>query len=273
MLKNTILACLAAVLSLCSVEGMAQSHNHHSHHSTHRASTKHERKQSPARHVVIQSKTKDASRPPFVVAIDAGHGGKDVGAIGPRGTYEKQVVYSISRQLERMIDKDSTMLPVMVRKGDRFIGLGQRSAIARHAGADLFVSLHADAFHDDDVQGSSVYTLLNRKGRSGPNASTRKASNRAAAKILGELRSQQPLHCPHVKRARYAVLRTPGVPSMLIETGFITNPLDEKKLANPTHQQKIARSIYHGIQAYARTARPKLAKPARTRNMMVASRQ
>ncbi len=272
MLKNIIMTCLAAVFSTTTVNAMAGSHSHHSHHFTHGASSKHERKAS-RHHVANQHHTKGINQRPFVVAIDAGHGGKDVGAVGPHGIYEKQVVYDISRQLAQLIDKDSTMQPVMVRKGDRFIGLGQRSAIARQSGADLFVSVHADAFHDDDAKGTSVYTLMSRKGRRDSNAKTRLASNRAAAKVLSSMRTQQPLHCRQVKRARYSVLKTHGIPAMLIETGFITNPQEEKKLANPAHQQRIARSIYHGIQAYARTARPKSAKPARSKHMMMASRQ
>jgi len=257
MLKNTIIACLAAIFSMNAVNAMAVSHRHKPHHSprgTHATD-----RQAKAPHS-------------FVVAIDAGHGGKDVGAIGPNGTYEKQVVYAISRKLENLIRQDANMKPVLVRKGDAFIGLQRRAEIAHDAKADLFVSIHADAYQDGAVKGSSVFTLLNRKGRNGPSASTRKASNRAAAKILGEFRSQQHLHCRQVKRARYAVLKSPDVPSMLIETGFITNPLEERKLASHSHQEKLAHSIYNGIRAYARTASPKSAKPARFRHVILASR-
>ena len=257
MLKNTIIACLAVIFSMNAVNAMAVSHRHKLHHS------------SPGTHAIDRQAKAPHS---FVVAIDAGHGGKDVGAIGPNGTYEKQVVYAISRKLENLIQQDANMKPVLVRKGDAFIGLQRRSEIARDAKADLFVSIHADAYQDGAVKGSSVFTLLNRKGRNGPSASTRKASNRAAAKILGEFRSQQHLHCRQVKRARYAVLKSPDVPSMLIETGFITNPLEERKLASHSHQEKLAHSIYNGIRAYARTASPKSAKPARFRHVILASR-
>jgi N-acetylmuramoyl-L-alanine amidase len=242
MLMNNLIACLVAVLLLNEADAMALSPKHTAHQ--------------------------------FIVAIDAGHGGKDTGAIGPRGTFEKQVVYAISRKLEHLIDKDRNMTPVMVRRGDTFIGLKRRAEIARDAGADLFVSLHADASSDDDAKGSSVFTLLNRrKGRVGPTAATRKASNRAAVKILGELRNQQYLHCRQVKRARFAVLKSSNVPSMLIETGFITNPQEENKLASRSHQENLAQSIYAGIRAYARTAKPKSTKSARFRHVILASRQ
>lgn len=208
--------------------------------------------------------------PPFVVAIDAGHGGKDTGAIGPGGVYEKQVVYAISRRLENLLQKDPDMLPVLVRKGDRFIGLQQRSAIARQAGADLLVSIHADADPHGNAKGSSVFTLMHRGRHAEPSSATRRASQRAAAKILRELRTQQTLHCRQVKKARFAVLKTPGVPSMLIETGFISNPQEEKKLASPAHQEKLARSIYGGIRAYAKGAGH---KPAHSKKLLLASRQ
>ncbi|MFZ4703244.1 MAG: N-acetylmuramoyl-L-alanine amidase family protein, partial [Candidatus Methylumidiphilus sp.] len=175
MLKNTIIACLAAIFSMNGINAMAVSHRHKLHHS------------SPGIHATDRQAKAPHS---FVVAIDAGHGGKDVGAIGPNGTYEKQVVYAISRKLENLIRQDANMKPVLVRKGDAFIGLQRRAEIAHDAGADLFVSIHADAFHDEGANGSAVFTLLNRgRGHSGPSASTRKASNRAAAKILGEFRS------------------------------------------------------------------------------------
>jgi len=269
MSNHSRIACLIALLCLNSADVLAHSHKHRTHNLSHKT---HETHRSHGTKLAHSSNRQTLKRHPFVVAIDAGHGGKDTGAIGPSGVYEKQVAYAISRKLQQLIDKDETMQPVMVRNGDRFIGLQERGVIARKAGADLFVSVHADAFRDDDAKGSSVYTLLNRKGRSGPTASTRKASNRAAAKILSELRSQQPLHCRHVKRAGYAVLKTPGIPSMLIETGFITNPIEEKKLASKAHQEKLAHSIYNGIRAYARTARPRVVKHAKPRHVMLASK-
>ena len=260
MIKHCLIALLISMFWSYCTDAMANASRHKGHHATgsshlmahstssHRASKTH--------HHASAAQAPTADRQAFIVAIDAGHGGKDTGAIGPSGTYEKQVAYAISRKLARLIDQDPTMTPVVVRKGDTFIGLKRRAEIARDARADLFVSLHADAYRDADAKGSSVFTLLNRGKVPGvPPASTRKASNNAAGKILTALRSQQHLHCRQVKKAGYAVLRSPDVPSMLIETGFISNPQDEQKLANPAHQESLARSIYHGIQAYAQSAR------------------
>ena len=290
MSMNSLIACLIAVVLFNSANAMAYSPRHKGHHpsaSVHNSSPKKLAAAAHAHHsaqgFASASRTyaqavyrhaagrmggdsvKPKRRRTFIVAIDAGHGGKDTGAIGPNGIFEKNVVYAISRQLKHLLDTDANMTPVMVRRGDTFIGLKRRAEIARDAGADLFVSLHADAFHDDGARGSAVYTLLNHgKGHGGNSASTRKASNRAAVKILGELRKQQYLHCRQVKRARYAVLKSPDVPSMLIETGFITNPTEEGKLASHSHQEKLAHSIYNGIRAYARTAKPKPAKSSRS---------
>jgi N-acetylmuramoyl-L-alanine amidase len=299
MSLNRLIACLIAVVLFYSAHAMAHTPRHRWHHPSaavhhippeKRASATdgHQSAQGFARasQTYAQAVYRHAAgrkgrggeqptrRNPFIVAIDAGHGGKDTGAIGPNGIFEKNVVYAISRQLEQLIGTDANMKPVMVRRGDTFIGLQRRAQIARDAGADLFVSLHADAFHDDGARGSAVFTLPNHgKGHGGNSASTRKASNRAAVKILGELRKQQYLHCRQVKRARYAVLKSPDVPSMLIETGFITNPLEEGKLASHSHQEKLAHSIYNGIRAYARTAKPKHAKPSRSKAVVVAARQ
>jgi N-acetylmuramoyl-L-alanine amidase len=299
MSMNRLIACLIAVVLFNSASVMAHPPRHKGHHPAAAVHPSYSEKRAAAtdahhaahafarasqtyaqavfRHAAA-SKGRGAEQPtrrnPFIVAIDAGHGGKDTGAIGPNGIFEKNVVYAISRQLEQLIDTDANMKPVMVRRGDTFIGLQRRAQIARDAGADLFVSLHADAFHDDGARGSAVFTLPNHgKGHGGNSASTRKASNRAAVKILGELRKGQYLHCRQVKRARYAVLKSPDVPSMLIETGFITNPLEEGKLASHAHQEKLAHSIYNGIRAYARTAKPKPAHHARSKAVLVAARQ
>jgi len=214
-----------------------------------------------------------ASADKFVVAIDAGHGGRDTGAIGHFGTLEKQVVYSIARKLENFIRSDSHLQPVMVRRGDRFVGLSQRTDIARNAGADLLVSLHADAFRRGDAKGFSVFTLAHRGIRQDRlSASARKASNRAAVKVIRELRKQEPPHCRQVKKARFAVLKSQTVPSMLIETGFISNPQEEKKLASQPYQQKLAHSIYQGIREYSKAVARVRSKPLRSRKVVLASR-
>jgi len=224
-----------------------------------------------------------------VIVIDAGHGGKDTGAIGPNGTYEKDVVLAIARKLERLIREESDMRPVMVRKGDRFVDLRERAEFARKAKADLFISLHADAYVSNDVKGSSVFTLSDHgasseaarwladrenaalvggvrlKGKNKLLASvlldlsqtaTLEASNRAAAKVLGALKKDFRLHHRDVQKAGFAVLKSPDVPSMLIETAFISNPDEERNLRDPKHQDQVARAIFDGIRRYFSEIRP-----------------
>jgi N-acetylmuramoyl-L-alanine amidase len=233
---------------------------------------------------------------PFVVAIDAGHGGKDTGAIGPSGIREKDVVLGIARKLATFVRAEPGMRAVLVRSGDQFVDLRQRAAIARKARADLFVSLHADAYQDGGVRGSSVYTLsetgasseaarwvadrenaallggVKLKDKSKTLASvlvdlsknaTLDASDRAAVKVLRELGRNFPTHHQDVQKAGFAVLKSLDVPSMLVETAFISNPAEERNLANPKHQEHLARAVFRGIRAYAAEARQDL--PAGTR--------
>jgi len=220
----------------------------------------------------------------LVIAIDAGHGGKDNGAIGPNGTREKDVVLAIARKLEAMIRAEPGMRPVMVRKGDEFIDLRQRAEIARRARADLFISLHADAYVNGEAKGSSVFTLsshgatseasrwLARRANSADlvggvklrdkdkllasvlldlsQTATMADSDRAATRILNELQKNHPLHHHAVQKAGFAVLKSPDIPSLLIETAFISNPDEERNLRSHRHQEKVARSIFYGIRSY-----------------------
>lgn len=233
---------------------------------------------------------------PFIVAIDAGHGGKDTGAIGPTGIREKDVVLGIARKLAGYVRAEPGMRAVLVRSGDQFVDLRQRAAIARRAKADLFVSLHADAYENDGVQGSSVFTL-SETGASGEAArwvadrenaalmggvklndksktlasvlvdlsknATLEASDLAASKVLRELGRNFPTHHQDVQKAGFAVLKSLDVPSMLVETAFISNPAEERNLANSKHQEQLARAVFRGIRAYAVEARQGL--PAGTR--------
>ncbi|HYE35323.1 N-acetylmuramoyl-L-alanine amidase [Methylocaldum sp.] len=225
----------------------------------------------------------------IVIVIDAGHGGKDTGAIGPKGTHEKDVVLAIARKLERMMRAEPGMRPVMVRKGDQFVDLRERAEFARKAKADLFISLHADAYVSNDVKGSSVFTLSDHgasseaarwladrenaalvggvklKGKDKLLASvlldlsqtaTLEASNRAAVKVLGELRKDFHLHHRDVQKAGFVVLKSPDVPSMLVETAFISNPDEERNLRDPNHQEQVARAIFDGIRNYFSERRP-----------------
>lgn len=237
-------------------------------------------------------------KPPaaFVVAIDAGHGGKDTGAIGPSGVLEKNVVLAIARKLAGFIRAEPGMKAVMVRTGDQFVDLRQRAQAARKAHADLFVSLHADAYAKNDVRGSSVFTLsdngasseaarwladsenaalvdgvkLKDKGKTlasvlvdlSKNA-TQEASDKAAGKVLRELSKDFDLHHEDVQKAGFVVLKSLDVPSMLVETAFISNPDEERNLNDAKHQERIARAVFKGIRAYFAEARPAVSSSVR----------
>lgn len=240
---------------------------------------------------------------PFVVVIDAGHGGKDTGAIGASGTLEKDVVLAIAKRLANLMRNEPGLQPVLVRKGDQFVDLRQRATIARKAHADLFVSLHADAYQADDARGASVYTL-SEDGASSEVANclahrenaaeiggvrldqhnlilasvlvdlsknaNQEASDRAAASVLNALQQDFPVHNAAVQKAGFAVLKSLDVPSLLIETAFISNPSEETKLGSSRHQEQLARAVLRGIRSYALETHPgltekyRLAQPEKT---------
>ena len=226
-----------------------------------------------------------------VVAIDAGHGGKDPGAIGRRRkTREKDVTLSIARKLAAELRRRPGIRPVLVRDGDYFIPLRRRAAIARKAGADLFVSIHADAFKNPKVRGASTYVLswrgasseaarwlaerenaADRAGglnlgehepmvRSAMVDMSRKGAARlsdvVARRVLHQLKRKVPVHAEHVHRAGFAVLKTRNIPSVLIETAFLSNPTDEKLLRDRRYQRRIARAIADGIETFFRHQAP-----------------
>ena len=226
----------------------------------------------------------------IVIAIDAGHGGEDPGAIGARGSHEKDVVLSIVRRVERLVRAESGMRPVLTRSGDYYVGLRKRMDIARKHRADLFVSIHADAFEDARARGSSVFVLSERGASSEAarwlaereNAAdlvggvtledkdevlasvlldlsqtgTRQASLDVAGNVFRELNRLGEVHGPQVQQAGFLVLKSPDVPSMLVETAFISNPDEERRLNNAAHQQLIAEAIMRGIRAYFQKAPP-----------------
>ncbi len=220
----------------------------------------------------------------IVVAIDAGHGGEDPGARGPHGTQEKKVVLAIAKKLESLIKKQPGMKPVMIRKGDYYVGLRKRMKLARRARADLFVSIHADAFKNPRVRGASVFTL-SRSGASSEAArwlannenaadlvggvslddkddllasvlldlsqtATQEASIDVGKEVLKNFGDIGKLHSKSVQKAGFAVLKSPDIPSILVETAFISNPSEEQKLRNHRHQAKMAKAIFNGIIAY-----------------------
>jgi N-acetylmuramoyl-L-alanine amidase len=227
-----------------------------------------------------------------VVAIDAGHGGEDPGAIGPTtGAREKRITLQIAKRIEKLINARPGMSAILTRTGDYYVGLRKRIQIARNHKADLFVSIHADAFRDKSVRGASVYVLSNRGASSEAarwlaerenaadlvggvslddkddmlasvlldlsQAATQEASLSAADQVYRHLRKIGKVHGrQRVQRAGFLVLKSPDIPSLLIETGFISNPTEERKLRTPQYQQKMAAAILQGIERYFREAPP-----------------
>ncbi len=234
----------------------------------------------------------NSSRPrDIIIAIDAGHGGEDPGASGRRGTKEKDVVLAIARKLAALVRKEPGMRPVMIRKGDYYVSLRDRVKKARLQRADLFVSIHADAFKNSHAQGSSVFVLSDRGASSSEAArflaesennadliggvsledkddllklvlvdmvknATVEESHDVAARVLRDLRRVNTLHKKRVEQAAFRVLKAPDVPSILVETAFISNPAEERKLRSRRHQQALARAILKGIRSYFRANPP-----------------
>jgi N-acetylmuramoyl-L-alanine amidase len=219
-----------------------------------------------------------------IVAIDAGHGGADPGAIGATGTREKVVTLQIARRLARLMKKEPGMTPVLTRNGDYFIRLRKRIDLARKHEADLFVSIHADAYRDRQVRGSSVYTLSQRGASSEAakwladkensadlvggidlsesddmlktvlldmtQSATLEQGNLAAKRVLANLQKVGSVHKGSVQKAGFVVLKAPDIPSMLVETAFISNPQEEKRLNSSEHQARLAAAILGGIRVY-----------------------
>lgn len=223
----------------------------------------------------------------IVIALDAGHGGEDPGALGPGGVREKNVVLAISRELQRLIDDEPGFKAVLVRTGDYFIPLRKRTEIARKHSADLFVSVHADAFTRASAFGASVFALSDR-GATSETArlladrenrsdliggvggvsldnkdqvlasvlldlsmtATLSASLDVGQQVLAAVGKMTPLHKRRVEQAGFMVLKSPDIPSILVETGFISNPGEAKKLGTKSHQQALARAMHTGIRDY-----------------------
>ena len=232
---------------------------------------------------------------PLVVAIDAGHGGQDPGAIGAKGTREKDVTLAIARRLAALVAQEPGMRPVMIRDSDIFVPLRGRILKARKHEADIFVSIHADAFDSRGARGSSVFTLSERGASSeaakwladrensadlvggvdlgegddvlanvllsmSQNA-TIEHSSEAAKAVLANLSKLGVTHKGEVQKAGFAVLKSPDIPSVLVETAFISNPDEEARLTNPANQQRLAQAILGGINAYFQKYRPQSMRP------------
>jgi N-acetylmuramoyl-L-alanine amidase len=220
----------------------------------------------------------------LLIAIDAGHGGRDPGAIGGGGTYEKTVTLKVARAMAEEIDRHPGMRALLIRDGDVFIPLGDRYQKARDAQADLFISVHADAAQSRQANGASVFVLSTRGASSEAarfladrennadlvggvsledkdrslaavlldlsQSATMRVSDEAANHVLDELRSVGKTHKPQVERANFWVLRSPDVPSMLVETGFITNAADERKLNDAGFRRRLAEVVARGVSDY-----------------------
>ena len=237
--------------------------------------------------------SRSKARRDIVIAIDAGHGGEDPGAIGPNRVPEKLVVLSMARKLAALFNNTQGYRVVMVRTGDYYIPLRRRTRIAHDAQAHLFLSLHADAFKSPKVSGASVYMLSERGADSEvarflaeeANRSDliggvsevslgdkdpylkqtltdlamegkRRQSSEIGVAVLGELNRVTKLHKKQVGHAGFVVLKTPDIPSLLVETGFISNPVEARRLNQAEHQGKITRAIYNGVVEYWRKNPP-----------------
>ena len=221
-------------------------------------------------------------KPEYVIALDPGHGGRDPGAIGKKGTREKDVVLAVAKKMKNLINRTPGYRAVLTRDNDRFVSLRNRVKKAREAEADLFISLHADSFHSPAAKGASVYAL-SLSGASSEaarwiaqkeNASdliggislddkddliasvlldlsqtaTIQDSLDLGSDVLQHLGNVSRLNNNHVQQAGFAVLKAPDMPSILIETAFLSNPGEERKLRDSKHQHKLAKAVFSGIQ-------------------------
>lgn len=221
----------------------------------------------------------------LIIAIDAGHGGQDPGAIGPRGTYEKDITLAMAKKLAHLVSKEPGMKPLLIRDGDHYVDLRKRKEKARKEQADMFISLHADSVESRSVQGASVYTL-SRRGASTEaarllaarenaadlvggvslddkddlvatvlldlsRAATTESSLALASAILERLGGVGKVHKDRVEQAGFVVLKSLDVPSVLVELAFISNPAEERRLRDDAHQWRMARAILAGLRDYS----------------------
>jgi N-acetylmuramoyl-L-alanine amidase len=234
--------------------------------------------------VVMQIQT---SKRDIVIGIDAGHGGEDPGSIGARGSYEKRVTLAIAKKLQRLINQEKGLTAVMTRSGDYYVNLNRRTEIARKKRVDFLVSIHADAFRTSKPNGSSVWLVSNKRVESemanwlinreknsellgGGGITIKKTNDNNLAFTLADLSKEHSLevsrlmansvikqlkkitkmHKKKPQHASLAVLKASDIPSVLVETGFISNHKEEKNLNSPKHQQRLAQAIFSGVKGY-----------------------
>tara|TARA_R110001599_G_scaffold353885_1_gene602442 strand:- start:13516 stop:14817 length:1302 start_codon:yes stop_codon:yes gene_type:complete len=239
---------------------------------------------TPQNKVVVTKSVQHSDKRNIVIAIDAGHGGEDPGAIGPSRRREKDVVLAIAKELNALLKADKGFAPTMIRTGDYYVSLRGRRDLARQRQADLFVSIHADAFRRKEAHGASVYAL-STKGATSTAASylaqrenasdlvggvtlsdkddvlagvladlsmtsTLDNSLKLGSKVLRNMDKIAKLHKNNVEQAGFAVLKSPDIPSILVETGFISNPDESRLLVSSSYQKKMARAIHTGIREW-----------------------
>jgi N-acetylmuramoyl-L-alanine amidase len=244
---------------------------------------------------LLEQTQKEEKQRLATIVIDAGHGGEDPGALGRHGSREKDITLSIARRLKMLVDAEPGMRAVLTRDGDYFLPLAMRVEKARKVKADLFVSIHADAFVRPHARGSSVFALSDRRATSEMARLLAKKENesdlvggvslqgkddyvkrtildlfqtgtidhslRLGGSVLKRLGEVNTLHKPRVEQASFAVLTAPNIPSILVETAFISNPEEEKRLNDDGYQDKLARAVLDGIREYLAKHPPRPASP------------
>ncbi|HSI28526.1 MAG: N-acetylmuramoyl-L-alanine amidase [Methylophilus sp.] len=241
----------------------------------------------PAEKPVEKPKQAKPGQKIITIAIDAGHGGEDPGARGAKGSHEKNITLAIARKLKQQIDAEDNMQAILIRDGDYFVPLGDRVKKARAAKADLFISIHADSFINSTARGSSVFALSERGATSAGARYLAKKENavdliggvaidtrdmdlartlldlsqtatihdsiRMGKAVLGRVAKINTLHSKYVEQAAFAVLKSPDIPSILVETAFISNPEEEARLNDDGYQDKLVNAILSGVKSYVAT--------------------
>lgn len=247
----------------------------------------------PVERVVEKPKQAKAGQKIITIAVDAGHGGEDPGARGSNGSHEKNITLAIARKLKQQIDAEENMQAILIRDGDYFVPLGDRVKKARAAKVDLFISIHADSFVNSTAKGSSVFALSERGATSASARYLAKKENavdliggvsldtrdmdlartlldlsqtatihdsiRMGKAVLGRISKINTLHSKYVEQAAFAVLKSPDIPSILVETAFISNPDEEARLNDDAYQDKLVNAILSGVKSYVAT-NPSFAK-------------